>query len=80
MSAVDKCSLPNTDSLKEDHKEIIKNNKLILKTEKRFKSEKHNIFIESINKTAFRSNDDKKNKINLYDRNRCIRKEETSSM
>ena len=34
------------DSLKEDKKEFIKNNKLILKTQKRFKSERHNVFTE----------------------------------
>ena len=29
-------------SLEKDHKEFIKNNKLILKTQQRFRSEKHN--------------------------------------
>ena len=42
----------NVDSLKEDQKEFIKNNKLILKTRQRFESERHNIFIEEINKIA----------------------------
>ena len=37
-----------TDSLKKDHKEFIKNNKLILKTQQRFKSEGHNVFTEEI--------------------------------
>ena len=32
------------DSLKEDKKEFIKNNKLTLKTQQKFRSEKHNIF------------------------------------
>ena len=34
------------------HKEFIKNNKLILKTQQRFKSEKHNVFAEEIKKIA----------------------------
>ena len=48
------------DSLKEDHKKIIKNNKLMLKTQQRFKSERRNISIEEINKIALSSNDDKR--------------------
>ena len=39
--------------------EFIKNNKLILKTQEKFKSERHNVFTEKINKTALSSNDDK---------------------
>ena len=34
----------NVDSVKKDHKEFIKSNKLMLKTQQRFKSEGHNIF------------------------------------
>ena len=45
--------------IKENKKEFIRNNKLILKTQQRFKSEKHNVFTEKINKIAFSSNDDK---------------------
>ena len=57
-----------TDSLKKDHKEFIKNNKLILKTQQRFKSEKHNVFTEEIDKIALSSKDDKKIKsINSID-------------
>ena len=48
------------DSLKEDHKEFKKDNKLILKTEQRFKSEKHNAFTEEISNIALSSNDDKR--------------------
>ena len=44
---------------KTEHKEFIRNNKLILKTQQRFKSERH-VFIEEINKIALRSNDDKR--------------------
>ena len=39
-------------------KEFIKNNKLILKTQQRFKSEKHHVFTGEINMIALRSNDD----------------------
>ena len=49
----------NADSL-EDQKEFIKNNKLILKTQQRFKSERHNVFTEEVNKISFCSNDDKR--------------------
>ena len=47
------------DSLKKGNKEFIKTNKLILKAEQRFRSEKHNVFTEEINKIALSSNDDK---------------------
>ena len=47
-------------SLKKDHIEFIKNNKLILKTQQRFKSERHNVFTEEINKIALSSNDNKR--------------------
>ena len=48
------------DSLQKDHKEFMKNNKLILKTQQRFKSEEHNAFAEEINKIVLSSNDDKR--------------------
>ena len=38
-------------------KEFIKTNKLILKTQQRFKSERHNVFTKEINKMALSSND-----------------------
>ena len=37
--------------IKKEHKESIKNNKFILKTQQRFKSERH-VFTEEINKAA----------------------------
>ena len=52
----------NVDSFfwyKRKHKEFMKSNKLILKTQQRFKSEKYNAFTEEINKIALISNDDK---------------------
>ena len=39
---------------------MIKNNKLILKTEQRVKNERHNVFTEEISKIALSSNDDKR--------------------
>ena len=48
------------DSIKKNQKEFIKNNKLILKAQQRFRSEKHNAFTEEINKIALSSNDDKR--------------------
>ena len=45
---------------KRKHKEFIKNNKLALKTQKRFISERHNIFIDEINKIALSSNHDQR--------------------
>ena len=38
----------------------LKKNKLILKTQQRFKSERHKVFTEEINKVALSSNDDKR--------------------
>ena len=48
------------DSLKKGNKEFIKTNELILKAEQRFRSEKHNVFTEEINKIALSLYDDKR--------------------
>ena len=48
------------DSSKEDQKDFEKNNKLILKTQQRSTSERHNVFTAEIKKTALSSNDDKR--------------------
>ena len=45
---------------KRKQKEFIKNNKLILKTLQRFKSERYNDFTEEINKIGLSSDDDKR--------------------
>ena len=45
-----------------NHKQFIRNNKPILKTQQRFKSEGNNVFTEEINKIALSSNDDKRTK------------------
>ena len=47
------------DSIKKNYKELIRNNKLILKTHQRFKSQRHSVFTGEINKIALDSNDDK---------------------
>ena len=39
---------------------MLLNNEIILKSQKKFKSETHNIFTEEINKIALSSNDNKK--------------------
>ena len=41
-------------------KEFIRINKSIIKIQRRFKSERHNVFTEEINKIALSSNDDKR--------------------
>ena len=46
----------NIDGLKKNHKQFIKNNESILKTQQRFKSERHNVFTEEIDKIALNSN------------------------
>ena len=42
----------NVDSVKEDQKKFSKNKILILKTQQRFKSERHNVFTEVFVKIA----------------------------
>ena len=43
-----------------NHKNLIKNNELILKIQQRFKCKRHNDFTEEINRIALNSNDDKR--------------------
>ena len=45
---------------KKDHEEFIRNNKIIVKAQQRFKSEMKNVFAKEINKTVLSSNDDKR--------------------
>ena len=49
----------DADNSKEDKKELIKNNKLILKIQQRFRSEKH-VFTDEINKIVVNSSDNKR--------------------
>ena len=46
----------NVDSLRENHKEFIKNSKLIQKKQQRFKSERYNFLTEDINKIVLSLN------------------------
>ena len=41
------------------NKEFIKNSKIILKSQQRFKGEKHKVFTEEVNKIALSASDDK---------------------
>ena len=43
-----------------NHKQLIRNYKLIFKTQQRFKSGWHNVLTEEIDETALISNDDKR--------------------
>ena len=68
---IQKKSKINVDSFfyyKIKHKEFIKNKKVVLKTQQRFKSERYNFFTKEINKIALSSNDEKKNAIDWFDR------------
>ena len=47
-------------SFRENHKELNKNNKLILNSQQRFRSEKYKIFTEKVKKIALNANDGKK--------------------
>ena len=49
----------NIDSLKRNHKQFIRNNKSLLKTQQRFKIERHNVFTEEISKIAINSDGNK---------------------
>ena len=48
------------DSITKNNQEFMKNNKLILKKQQRFKSERHNVFTEEIDKVDLSSNDVKR--------------------
>ena len=53
-----------------DYKNCLIDNTIILKSQKRFKSETHNVYTEQVNKITLSSNDDKRlqtfNKITTY--------------
>ena len=48
------------DHIKENHREFMKNNKSMLESQQKFKSERHNAISEEINKVALSLNDDKR--------------------
>ena len=43
-----------------DYKDCLLNNEIILKSQQRFKSERHGLYTEEVNKIALSSNDDKR--------------------
>ena len=47
-------------------KDCLLNNEIILKSQQRFKSERHDVYTDDINKNALSSNDDKR--LQTYDR------------
>ena len=49
-----------------DYKDCLLNNKIILKSQQKFKSEAHNVYTEEINKIALSNNDDKR--LQTFDR------------
>ena len=49
-----------------DYKDCSLNNKTILKSQQRFKSEAHNAYTEEVNKITLTSNDDKNYMIELH--------------
>ena len=49
-----------------DYKDSLFNNKAILRSQLRFKSDLHNVYIEEVNKNAVSSNDDKR--LQTFDR------------
>ena len=50
----------NVNSLRENHEKIMKNNKLVLKSQQRFRSEKHNVFTEEVSKIVLSAKDNKR--------------------
>ena len=49
-----------------DYKDCLLNREIILKSQQRFKSERHNVYTEDVNKIALGSNDDKR--LQTYDK------------
>ena len=60
IKSLEKKNKIDGDNLKELQREFIKRNKLILKTQQRFKSRRYNVFTEEINKIVLSCNDDKR--------------------
>ena len=56
----------DTDSIKKNRKEFIKNNKSISKIQRRFKTEMYNFFNAEIDKVGLSSNDDKRMQSNNF--------------
>ena len=54
-----KCIVKRENKFK-NYKNCLFKNKIVLKSQQRFKSEAHNVYAEQINKTSLSSNDDKR--------------------
>ena len=60
----------------ENYKDSLFNNKIILKSQLRFKSDHHNVYTEEVNRITLNSNDDKR--LQIFDRvttwiwNKCV--------
>ena len=50
----------------QEYKNCLMNNKVILKSQQRFKSEAHNVYTDEVNKIALSSNDDER--LQTYDK------------
>ena len=57
---INKINIDSFFCYKRRHKEFIKSNKLIIKTQQRFKSESHIVFTEEVNKIGLIPKDDKR--------------------
>ena len=60
-----------------NYKDWLLNNKIILQSQQRFKSDHHNVYTEKINKIALSSNDDKR--LQTFDKLQHIHMEQTHS-
>ena len=49
-----------------DYKDCLLNNKIVLKSQQRFKSERYDVYTEEVNKISLSSNDDKR--LQIFDR------------
>ena len=58
--ATKKCVLKKQRLQFSDYKNFLLNNKIILKSQQRFKSEAHDVYTENINKTALSINDERR--------------------
>ena len=54
-----KKSVTNRELMLENYKDSFFSDKIILKSQKRFKSDHHKVYVEEVNKIALSSNDDK---------------------
>ena len=55
-----KWSVIKRDLMCKNYKDCLLNDKIILKSQQRFKSDYHNVYTEQVNKIALSSNDDKR--------------------